>query len=282
MLKAGIDFQTHPEGRTEHRRKTGIFIWFGYRLPVPERLRLIREAGFETVLHWWDDSFQKEEGFTKEEQVLLIRREGLYIENAHLRIDRANDLWMDNLNGQTALEGYLTDIDGLAELEIPAAVLHPAGGFHPPSVSKVGMERFRALAGRAEKRGVKLALENVRTSGALTAVLDTVDSPMLGFCYDSGHDHVWSRTPYELLKRYGKRLFAVHLHDNNGKEDEHLAPGEGKVDWKIVREGIERSAYCGSFTLESDSAQIPQSRTPEEHLKMHFEGARSRLYTFRG
>ena len=32
-------------------RKLGVFLWYGYRIPVPERIRQIREAGFETVLH---------------------------------------------------------------------------------------------------------------------------------------------------------------------------------------------------------------------------------------
>jgi hypothetical protein len=29
--------------------KTGIFYWFGYPLPIPERLKLIAAAGFDNV-----------------------------------------------------------------------------------------------------------------------------------------------------------------------------------------------------------------------------------------
>ena len=78
-------------------RKLGVFLWYGYRIPVPERIRQIREAGFETVLHWWDDSFREEEGLSKEEQACLIRSGGLTIENAHLQFDRANDLWLEDV-----------------------------------------------------------------------------------------------------------------------------------------------------------------------------------------
>ncbi len=95
---------------------------------------------------------------------------------------------------------------------------------------------------------------------------------MLGLCYDSGHDFVWSGKPYDLLKRYGDRLFAVHLHDNRGREDEHLPIGEGDVNWETVRQGIGDSAYAGSFTLEGDSAVIPPTRTPQEHLKLLYRG----------
>ena len=106
-----------------------------------------------------------------------------------------------------------------------------------------------------------MALENVRNNQTLVQLLDTIPSPMLGLCYDSGHDFVWSGKPYDLLKRYGDRLFAVHLHDNRGREDEHLPIGEGDVNWETVRQGIGDSAYAGSFTLEGDSAVIPPTRT---------------------
>lgn len=73
-------------------------------------------------------------------------------------------------------------------------------------------------------------------------MLDGIECPALGFCYDSGHDLIWSDTPYEPLSRYGERLFVVRLHDNRGRADDHLAPGEGKADWSAVREGLAGSA----------------------------------------
>ena len=259
--------------KTNDKRKLGVFIWFGYRIPVPERVQLIREAGFKTVLHWWDDSFVDAEGLTKEEQADLIRKQGLEIENAHLQFSQMNHLWLDTQDGQAVFEGYLSDIDGLAEHEIPAAVLHLTSGQNPPPISSIGMCRMRALAERAEKHGVRIALENVKNTHFLTHVLDSIDSPMIGLCYDSGHDYIWSPKPYELLEKYGDRLFAVHLHDNIGQNDDHLAPGQGKIDWDTVRAGIENSAYSGAYTLEIDSAEIPAARTAQEHLTMCFENA---------
>jgi len=259
-------------------RGLGIFTWFGYRIPVPERLRLIREAGFDTVMHWWDDSFAETDGFTKEAQAELIRREGLCIENAHLQTNQVNDLWLDSPNGEAALARYLADIDGLAECGIPVAVLHTTSGICPPEMSRVGIKRFRMLADRAEQKCVKLALENVRHTDRLVTVLDTITSPALGFCYDSGHDFVWSDVPYALLARYQGRLFAVHLHDNNGQNDDHLAPGTGAIDWGIVRNGIEESSYQGAYTLEGDGAAAYPAQTPQAHLAVHYQGARAMLY----
>ena len=251
--------------------KLGVFLWFGYRIPIPERVRIIRETGFETVLHWWDDSFIEVEGFTREEQAGLIRDAGLSIENAHLQYDQVNNIWLDTNDGKAIFERYLSDIDGLAKYEIPVAVFHHSSGNTPPPISDIGMYRFQKLVERGEKRGVRIAVENVRNPHILNHILDEINSPMLGLCYDSGHDLIWSPRPYELLDKYSDRIFAVHLHDNMGHDDDHLAPGTGKINWDIVLAGIARSSYVGSYTLESDSQEIPPSRTPQEHLKMHFE-----------
>ena len=118
-------------------RKLGTFIWFGYQIPIKERAILIREAGFETVLHWWDDSFIGTEGFSKEQQADIIRNEGLIIENAHLQTEQVNDIWLDTLNGKAAFDRYLSDIDSLADCEIPVAVYHPSNGTNPPPVSEL-------------------------------------------------------------------------------------------------------------------------------------------------
>ncbi len=123
-------------------RELGTFIWFGYRIPIQERVRLIHKSGFKTMLHWWDNSLIEIEGFSREKQAEIIRKEGLTIENAHLQPNQVNDLWFDTLNGQAALDGYRSDIDGLAEIEIPVAVMHTTNGLKPPPVSAVGLEHF--------------------------------------------------------------------------------------------------------------------------------------------
>ena len=260
-------------------RKLGIFTWFGYRLPIMERIQLIRETGFETVLHWWDDSFAEADGATKETQVELIRNAGLFIENAHLQFSRANDLWRDTLDGAALFSRYLSDIDGLSEHGIPVAVLHPTSGATHPTTSPIGMKRVHMLVERAEKLGVRLAMENVRDTHALIEILGSIASPMLGLCYDSGHDLIWGHTPpYEILEKYKDRLFAVHFHDNMGQNDDHIAPGEGVLDWKKIKSAVDASVYQGSYTLEGDSAVIPPKRTPQEHLQMQFCGARKMLF----
>ena len=42
----------------------------------------------------------------------------------------------------------------------------------------------------------------------------------------------------------------IHAHDNNGTNDDHLPPGDGKINWnKLVRDLIE-FRFRGAFILE--------------------------------
>ena len=66
-----------------------------------------------------------------------------------------------------------------------------------------------------------------------------------------------------LLARYGDRLRHVHLSDNKGKQDDHLAIGAGAIDWKRELRAVKASGYDGSITLEvfyGDSDLITYSR----------------------
>jgi sugar phosphate isomerase/epimerase len=60
----------------------------------------------------------------------------------------------------------------------------------------------------------------------------------LRFNFDIGHAHL-ADGPAE--ERLGKGLapmqdltVSVHLHDNHGEKDEHLAPYEGNIDWSAA------------------------------------------------
>jgi hypothetical protein len=36
-------------------QKLGMFAWFGYDLPMRERLQIIKDAGFDATALWWDE-----------------------------------------------------------------------------------------------------------------------------------------------------------------------------------------------------------------------------------
>ena len=67
----------------------------------------------------------------------------------------------------------------------------------------------------------------------LADLLDAVKSPLLQACIDTGHTNLFSRVPLKgWVERLGKHLRYVHLTDNHGGWDEHLAIGDGSIDFE--------------------------------------------------
>ncbi len=115
------------------------------------------------------------------------------------------------------------------------------------------LSSWRPLISLAEKLKTVIALENVYEGGpeSLERLLSSIDSPHFGFCLDIGHVNVYSTVPLERwLTSLGRWLVEVHLHDNHGKEDEHLPMGMGNIDYRPLFAHISRQAPRPIFTLE--------------------------------
>lgn len=92
---------------------------------------------------------------------------------------------------------------------------------------------FEQLLPEIEDAGVKVVLENVwdQTPEPLARLLDRLPPSRFGACLDAGHAHVYSTVPWsEWVDTLGERLTYLHLSDNHGTWDEHLALGQGNAD----------------------------------------------------
>jgi len=258
-----------------------IFAWFGYReLAHEESLRLIKRAGFEGVLLWWEDAFDCPQ---YRQLPAFARRIGLFVENIHAPFEDTNHIWEDTADGQAAFECYLQIVEDCAQFEIPAMVMHATYGREYPPASTIGLDRFKRIADLAEHKGVNVAIENMRVPEAIARaalVLEQIDSPRLGFCFDSGHYNArFVQTPgTDMLARFGHRLMALHLHDNKGfitgagEEDQHLPPFDGNIDWTAQMRAIAATGYRGPTTLEVCN-DGHQDLPPEEFLALAYERA---------
>lgn len=100
------------------------------------------------------------------------------------------------------------------------------------------LEELKSFAGN---RGVKILLENIpnemSTAERLNHLL-RVTHLDINFVFDSGHANIMEgvQAAYEQM---APRIKSTHLHDNNGKQDQHLFPYSntgGTIDWdKTIR-----------------------------------------------
>lgn len=228
----------------------GIFSWFGFPMPPIECAKLLRQSGYRSVMLWWADDHADVNG-PKERHPDLYRAEGLRVVNMHTPFADSNSLWTDTLKGQAVEDTLSACLEDCACYDIPTAVVHLTEGRNPPEANAIGLQRVARLTEKAERLGVTIALENLRYPRYLAYVFEAVASDKLQFCYDSGHENC--RCPeLDLLARYGDKLAALHLHDNDGTDDQHLLPFDGTTPWERVAAHIKRLKYRGDLTLEID------------------------------
>ncbi|HID98013.1 MAG TPA: sugar phosphate isomerase/epimerase [Thermodesulfobacteriaceae bacterium] len=112
------------------------------------------------------------------------------------------------------------------------------------------------VVGHAAACGIPVMLENVfeLTPDIHQKIFRAVDSASLGFCMDTGHQAVFSKTSMEeWLNSVGDRLGQIHLHDNLGRHDDHLPIGRGTVNFTGLFEWLVSEGINPIFTLEPHS-----------------------------
>ncbi|MDD5450568.1 MAG: sugar phosphate isomerase/epimerase [Desulfovibrionales bacterium] len=115
------------------------------------------------------------------------------------------------------------------------------------------VESWLPLTELAQSAGTKVMLENVyeETPDLHVALLSQLNSPHAGFCFDIGHWHVFGRTDIgEWLGKLRPYLGQLHLHDNLGDTDSHLALGCGNIDFHSLFSLLNNCSPRPIVTLE--------------------------------
>ena len=224
-----------------------------------EILRNIAQVGFKNVML----SFKSN---NIDETVKTIHDLGMNISYFHIDNKHANDLWATG----EAVESYIQDVINQLELcgkyNIPIAVMHACLGSPTDfalNPNKQGLKNFERILKVAKTHKVKIAIENVDCYSIkhVYYLLDNIKDKSVGFCYDVGHHHLYNPET-DLLKKYGDRLFAVHLHDNlmdwqkgyDYTRDLHYLPFDGKIDFDKVAANFRKLNYDGIVMLELHKA----------------------------
>ncbi len=71
----------------------------------------------------------------------------------------------------------------------------------------------------------------------------------VGVCLDIGHVTLGGQWD-DLLGAVADRVRHVHAHDHHGSADDHLPPGDGRVDWQHVRSSLAAAGYQGWVVIE--------------------------------
>lgn len=217
---------------------------------------------------------------TEKEFVSFLNEVRNSAKNAGIEIFQMHGLWpsQDTTDEGRArsIEYFKKEILAAQVLECPNLVIHPClpyGTRNEPD-NELGWEtnirRFEALLPIAEKLGVTICVENlpflaIKMSQVdyLIKLLDYFQHPNLKICLDTGHANMHHDDLAQDVRKIGKDLQCLHVHDNRGYFDEHMIPYKGTIDWASFLSALKEIGYNGCFSLET----CLNKRMPEPFLE---------------
>jgi sugar phosphate isomerase/epimerase len=106
----------------------------------------------------------------------------------------------------------------------------------------------------AEPTGVTVALEvmpnPLSDAASLVTMLERdLDFPRTGICFDFGHAFLMGDVA-DTIEVVAEHLVTTHVHDNRGKNDEHLPPFDGRIDWDVALMTMQKVGYDGTYLME--------------------------------
>ena len=86
---------------------------------------------------------------------------------------------------------------------------------------------------------------------------------VFGLCLDTGHLNLISQDMPGYIRTLGSRIKTLHLHDNDGVNDEHQAPYTGIIPWKAIMEALRDVGYQGTLNFETFRQTTLKTIDPE-------------------
>lgn len=219
------------------------------------------------------------------DEVAIMRKNGLVISQAHAPFPAYMPGKMEVLD--YAIEVYKKCIAlcghyGCKNLVIHGISLTPNDTVNTPAdIDALNMKLYSSLIPTLLEVGtVTVCLENLFSGkgkhymeGACSdphqavAYIDALNEKagreVFGLCLDTGHINLLQKDMRTYIPILGKRIKALHIHDNDGLSDAHLAPYTGTIDWKAFYTALREIGYAGDLDFET-FAQTRKERLDSE------------------
>jgi sugar phosphate isomerase/epimerase len=181
---------------------------------------------------------------------------------------------LNPLRRLASVEKGLAAIQAAGVAGVDTIVFHPADdvrniplrGEHAAAL----IDSMRRLCAAAEAKSIRVALENMPSGELGASLIEIADLVRasgihnLGVCLDTGHANM-NKDLIAGVVASSQRLFALHVHDNDGLKDQHLAVFAGTVNWDEFVKTLRDIRFSGCFMLETGQI-FPTKEIPKPPL----------------
>ena len=267
---------------------TTIGDFYAYASPPAEAVRLFEGTGFRHLDYSFYHVLRASSPFLGDrwmDQVEDAKREAERLGFDFVQAHSPNYNPLDpNADHEAGMLATLRSIEACGRLGIRNLVVHPgmaADLFYPKDRDEYfrrNREFYLSLAPALEKWNVNALAENSAevnmggryfpmTGAEMRDFADYVGHPLVHCNWDTGHANIRGTDQKEDIEAMGAHLLAVHIQDNFGALDEHIAPFMGTLDIDSVMQGLLSVGYKGYFTFEADNMLLARTQWP--HGRRH-------------
>lgn len=150
-------------------------------------------------------------------------------------------------------------------ITIHPGYLSPVGKLMPQKVWNLQKEALRQIGECAAEHSAIACLENMigvkeflcQLPEELMGMTEGIEG--IGMTFDFGHANTLGKV--DSFLPYVKKASHIHIHDNHGMSDEHLALGDGNINWNRVGKTISEN-YAGIVVIEGRSIEEAKKSLP--------------------
>ena len=148
----------------------------------------------------------------------------------------------------------------------------PAGNDNQRDAARRSVEELVALASKVNVRVALEVMPNALSSASAICQLieDQLEGLDVGICLDYGHAYLMGDLS-DAIETVSGHLWTTHVHDNDGRNDDHRVPFAGRIDWDAAIMETQKIGYDGVLMFE-----VADTGDPIEVLKRTVK-ARERL-----
>ena len=143
-----------------------------------------------------------------------------------------------------------------SDIGIHKFVAHPSSGSFPPEeraerilCAKDSLNELAEVAARFDSEICVEVLPRECLGNCSDELLDIISvNDKLKVCYDT--NHLLKEDCITFLERVGHKIATVHVSDYDFVDERHWLPGEGKLDWTQLYNGLQKCGYNGIWMYE--------------------------------